>query len=186
MTGMDYAGSNLGGFIGHENTSTVLLAVIKDENGNQINKYTGTGNKKANPGSVYINCYAAGEVGNILTDTSVTASGNQLGGFLGLTGYYGQGGTGGYHSSSLNGTYINCYYDMQATAMRERACGKSNQFTSLKDSSGNPVGVSQIPGVTGVYTQHSEKKEVPGLADTVNMGDSNAWKIIQPMINTLC
>lgn len=176
MTGMDYAGSNLGGFIGHENTSTVLLAVIKDENGNQINKYTGTGNKKANPGSVYINCYAAGEVGNILTDTSVTASGNQLGGFLGLTGYYGQGGTGGYHSSSLNGTYINCYYDMQATAMRERACGKSNQFTSLKDSSGNPVGVSQIPGVTGVYTQHSEKKEVPGLADTVNMGDSNAWK----------
>ncbi len=175
MTGMDYAGSELGGFVGHENTAA-QEAVIKDENGDQINKYTGTGKKKANPGAVYINCYAAGEVGNILTDTSVTASGNQLGGFLGLTGYYGRGGLGWFHSSNFNGTYINCYYDMQTTAMRERACGKSNQFTSLKDGSGNPVEVSQIPGVTGVYTQHSDKKKVQGLADTVDMDDNNAWK----------
>ena len=110
----------------------------------------------SNYGDVYINCYAAGEVGNILTDTSVTVTGNSLGGFLGDV------------STSGNGTYYNCYYDKQTTAMRERACGVQNNFS---------VGNSQIPGVTGVYTQKSTAKNVKGLADNVRMSnDDTTWE----------
>lgn len=112
MVGMDYAGSQLGGFIGHESTYPVQKTVIKDENGKQIN-VDKNGDTKA--GSVYINCYAAGEVGNIQTKTSTTSTGNYQGGFLGEVG-------------ETNGTYVNCYYDMQTTGMRERAAGKSDQF----------------------------------------------------------
>ena len=49
--------------------------------------------------------------------------------------------------------------------MRERACGQKNEFTSAGDS--------QIPGVVGVYTMASEAKAVKGLADTINIMDSN-------------
>lgn len=162
MVGMDYAGDMLGGFIGHEGTTERQnRAQIKDENENLINgSVTSSGTFKVNPGSVYINCYAAGEVGNILTDTSVKASGAQLGGFLGFVG-------GRMNRIITNGTYVNCYYDMQTTAMRERACGRPDQFAKKQAES------SQIPGVTGVYTQSSEKKKVPGLTDTVDMG--SAW-----------
>ncbi|MGN0537151.1 MAG: SdrD B-like domain-containing protein [Acutalibacteraceae bacterium] len=115
MVGMDYAGTQLGGFIGYENTYQSQKATIK-VGGTEDNPIYNT-----NSGSVYINCYAAGEVGNILTDTSTTpikdTNGNYkyLGGFLGFT-------------NNTNGNFINCYYDMQTTAMRERASGKSDQF----------------------------------------------------------
>lgn len=57
MVGMDYAGKYVGGFIGMDENYTWDTTVTI--NGDQIH---------AN-GSFYINCYAAGEVGNILTVT---------------------------------------------------------------------------------------------------------------------
>ena len=152
MVGMEYAGTQLGGFIGNEDTYKYAKQrpAVNLPDGTQSNNY----------GDVYINCYAAGEVGNILTDTSVTVTGNSLGGFLGDV------------STSGNGTYYNCYYDKQTTAMRERACGQWNEFTN------KGVGNSQIPGVTGVYTQKSTSKDVQGLAENVRMGneDDTTWE----------
>ncbi|MGN1201954.1 MAG: hypothetical protein ACI4RF_01555, partial [Eubacterium sp.] len=128
MVGMDYAGSHLGGFVGHENSSgaqktTVIIGY--DDSGNPI--------YNTNTGSVYMGCYAAGEVGNILTDTSTTLvnTTTYIGGFIGVTGYYGNSTTalpGTYQSGGRNGTFVDCCYDMQTTAMRERACGKADQF----------------------------------------------------------
>ena len=148
MVGMEFAGKQLGGFIGNEDTyqHAKQHPAVNLPDGTQSNNY----------GDVYINCYAAGEVGNILTDTSTQATGNSLGGFLGNV------------STSRNGTYYNCYYDKQTTAMRERACGVQNNFS---------VGNSQIPGVTGVYTQKSTAKNVNGLADNVRMSnDDTTWE----------
>lgn len=127
MVGMDYAGSRLGGFVGHEDSYSEPIASIiigYDENGEEI--YTD------HPGSIYINCYAAGEVGNIQTNTDAAQTGtyNYLGGFTGYTcGYSSEYGLGTpYKNTETNGVYINCYYDMQTTGMRERAAGKSDQF----------------------------------------------------------
>lgn len=172
MAGMDYAGRQVGGFIGHENTcinQKASIAIGSDENGNTT--YT------TNPGSVYINCYAAGEVGNILTETNAdyicnTDESDTQGGFLGAVGCWGfdyNGGAGDAtgvtkaQDSESNGNYINCYYDMQTTGMRERASGK---YYSFAENEKNPTAeeMSQIPGVTGVYTQYSEAKNVMGLA----------------------
>lgn len=151
MVGMEFAGTQLGGFIGHEDTYK------KDKQKPSVTLPDGT--QSTNYGDVYINCYAAGEVGNILTDTSTQATGDSLGGFLGDV------------STSGNGTYYNCYYDKQTTAMRERACGQLNEFAN------KGVGNSQIPGVTGVYTQKSTAKNVKGLADNVCMSnDDTTWE----------
>lgn len=57
MVGMDYAGKYIGGFIGLDENYTIGTTV-------NINGENVTAN-----GSFYINCYAAGEVGNILTVT---------------------------------------------------------------------------------------------------------------------
>lgn len=197
MVGMDYAGSILGGFVGHDNSgSGQSKAAIKLPDGTTTKDKTG---------GVYINCYVGGEVGNILTEDSVTPqsvpgkSGGyiSLGGFSGLNGYIytSAGGDSAEFTSTSpdsesygNGTFVNCYYDMQTTAMRERACGLPNQFikcvTDFEDYNGDgniteeeylSKYACQIPGVTGVYTQHSDKKNIKGLADNVDMGD-DAWK----------
>lgn len=149
MVGMDYAGEQLGGFVGTENSYANQKATIIYE-GETVS---------GNGGDVYINCYAAGEVGNILADTSVESTGTYqyLGGFTG-------------YSTNSYGNYINCYYDKQTTAMRERACGSKDNFSKLGAAS------SQIPGVSGVYTLSSETKSVAGLADTENLlGDDSIW-----------
>lgn len=152
MVGMEFAGKQLGGFIGHEDTYNKY-----EKQKPSVNLPNET--LSNNYGDVYINCYAAGEVGNILTDTSTQATGDSLGGFLGDV------------STSGNGTYYNCYYDKQTTAMRERACGQLNEFAN------KGVGNSQIPGVTGVYTQKSTAKNVKGLADNVCMSnDDTTWE----------
>ena len=151
MVGMEFAGTQLGGFIGHEDTYTYA--------NQKPSVILPNGDQSTNYGDVYINCYTAGEVGNILTDTSTQATGDSLGGFLGDV------------STSGNGTYYNCYYDKQTTAMRERACGQLNEFAN------KGVGNSQIPGVTGVYTQKSTAKNVKGLADNVCMSnDDTTWE----------
>lgn len=59
MVGMDYAGKYVGGFIG------------LDENYNQGATININGSLVTSNGSFYINCYAAGEVGNILTVTDL-------------------------------------------------------------------------------------------------------------------
>lgn len=181
LVGMDYAGDYLGGFIGHESTGSngkkATIIIGEDENGSPIyNTSDGTINGTAKKGSVYINCYAAGEVGNILTDTNVEQKEkgyyNYLGGFLGVS-QDGPSSTNGVtktNDPNNNATYVNCYYDMQTTAMRERAAGRADNY---KASGAEP---SQIPGVSGVYTQKSAKKGIEGLADSVDMGDDSAWR----------
>lgn len=191
MVGMDFAATNIGGFMGNMITRSMYnynsfstIKVGANEDGNPIyNTEDGTLNTEAVPGSVFINCYAAGEVGNINTNadsnyitatkntngTYATASNtNMQGGFLGFavkaTGI-GDGITPEYTPTAFtpldHGTFVNCYYDMQTTGMRERAVGFSEQYTSRSDYTSDLK--SQIPGVTGVYTERSEAKGIPGL-----------------------
>lgn len=65
MVGMDYAGKYCGGFIGlDDNYGETGLTVAINQNGKTVQQ-------KVDVGSAYINCYAAGEVGNILTITDI-------------------------------------------------------------------------------------------------------------------
>lgn len=146
MVGIDYADTDLGGFIGYDESFCTTTMNV------EIN-----GSVQAVNGSAYINCYAAGEVGNILTDTTVVSvaqndSTPRLGGFIG-SGY------------ALRGYYAGCYYDMQTTAMRERVSGDGTVRN----------------GIDGVYTQGSSVKSMAGLtyslsAPSVTMQDgSSVW-----------
>ena len=140
MTGMDYSGTYVGGFVGIANNITPDITI------DGYGTFTG---------SLYINCYAAGEVGNIDTVTDIdTAKNNKIGGFM-----------GGYNTNTASISNIyNCYYDMQTTAMREVAVGMQ----------GNGQEACQLNGVTGVYTQESEIKGVQGLTN-IDMQDGSAW-----------
>ena len=138
MVGMDYSGEGVGGFIG----STANTGSINIE---------GLGNLN---GIIMINCYAAGEVGNIDTSTDIdTAKNKKIGGFLGE-----------YTSRANQLNLYNCYYDKQTTAMREIAVGME----------GNGANSCELNGVTGVYTQESQVKGVQGLTN-VDMQDNSAW-----------
>ena len=75
----------------------------------------------------FINCYAAGEVGNFDSNMNNPVT---LGGFIDTTSRWG-----------TYATYTNCYYDKQTTAMREWAAGDSKS----------------VPGVTGVLTTTTAK-----------------------------
>ena len=140
MTGMDYSGTYVGGFVGIANNITPDITI------DGYGTFTG---------SLYINCYAAGEVGNIDTVTNIdTAKNNKIGGFM-----------GGYNTNIASISNIfNCFYDMQTTAMREVAVGMQ----------GNGQKTCQLNGVTGVYTQESQVKGVQGLTN-VDMQDGTAW-----------
>ena len=139
MTGMDYSGTYVGGFVGNANNITPNVTV------DGYGTFTG---------SLYLNCYAAGEVGNIGTNTNInTAKSKYIGGFM-----------GGYNSNTASiGNIYNCFYDKQTTGMREVAVGLA----------GNN-GTCQLKGVTGVYTKASEVKGVQGLTD-IDMQDGSAW-----------
>ena len=138
MVGMDYSGEGVGGFIGSTaNTGTINVSGLGKLNG-----------------IIMINCYAAGEVGNIDTATDIeTAKSQKIGGFLGE-----------YTSHATQLNFYNCYYDKQTTAMREVAVGMQ----------GNGQEACQLNGVTGVYTQESTVKGVQGLTN-VDMQDGNSW-----------
>ena len=140
MTGMDYSGTYVGGFVGFANNITPNITI------DGYGTFTG---------SLYVNCYAAGEVGNIDTVTELeTAKNKKIGGFM-----------GGYNNNILSASNIyNCYYDKQTTAMREVAVGMD----------GNGTEVCELNGVTGVYTQESQVKGVQGLTN-VDMQDGTAW-----------
>lgn len=73
-------------------------------------------------------------------------------------------------------TLINCYYDKQTTAMRERDIGNPSMYFYNNEYKETGL-VGTLSGLTGVYTQSSEVKGVAGLTDTVDMNGNNgtAW-----------
>lgn len=83
----------------------------------------------------YKNCYAAGEVGSIDTNINTTGS---AGGFIG----------------QWNGdNAVNCYYDMQTTAMKNKAIGNValSYYPLTRTASG--VQTANYAGITGVTTK---------------------------------
>lgn len=165
--GMQYAGNYVGGFAGS------VYGNVQAEDA-------------AAKRHIFINCYAAGEVGGITTDTSTTNL-NTTGGFFGE--YY-LGTKIGVKNNErelieFEGDSIpylqNCYYDKQTTAMRERDIGGTAYiYDETKEQSVHVQDGSNLcqtlDGLTGVYTVASSRKNVAGLTDTVDMNDSAAWK----------
>lgn len=187
MVGMDYAGKYVGGFVGlddnyNEGLSNGTLPVVNYE-----------GQKISGKGSFYLNCYAAGEVGNILTVTDIDSdtlsmqddyfknyeSQNTEGTNLN---YYPTGGFAG--AVGLDIYYYNTYRaDSTSDSSKVRNVGKVGNFyncyydmqtTAMHEMA---VGMSntktyrddaentdfQLTGVTGLYTVDSDVKKVPGL-----------------------
>lgn len=173
--GMQYSGSNVGGFVG------IIRGNIQggDDAGNTDVKQ-----------HIFENCYAAGEVGGITTNTATTKNTNSIGGFVGSyanynSSAYGNTPTNSYLTpvSKVNNTavMINSYYDKQTTAMRERDIGYYNSTNQ-----GSLVGT--LSGLIGVYTKSSKVKRTPGLTDTVNMKDDvwdNSMSDYYPQLKTL-
>lgn len=173
--GMQYSGSNVGGFVG------IIRGNI------QGGSDTDDSNVKQH---IFENCYAAGEVGGITTSTSTTGNTNSIGGFVGSYANYDSSAYGVTPTDSfltpvskVNNTavMINSYYDKQTTAMRERDIG---YYNSTKQ--GDLVGT--FSGLTGVYTKSSKVKRTMGLTDTVNMKDDvwdNSMSDYYPQLKTL-
>ncbi|MGO5113098.1 pullulanase X25 domain-containing protein, partial [Oscillospiraceae bacterium LCP25S3_E10] len=198
MVGMDYTGKYCGGFVGlDDNYAKATKGVkVKATDGTIIDNIYG---------NIYMNCYAAGEVGNILTQTDTEKSVEYDNTFYtqkyynstsDMDNYYPSGGFIGaivpdsyYLSSGRNsrsgntfGYFYNCYYDMQTTGMHEMAIGlayaetcrddasgqnarkgvNANSKVVHKDANGNETPFSVI-GITGVYTEKSDTKNVAGL-----------------------
>lgn len=183
MVGMDYAGKYVGGFIG------------LDDNYNKSATITADGHTFTGNGSFYINCYAAGEVGNILTITDTDDATKALeDAYLkneegvdtkdDILDYYPTGGFAGvvgidnYHlgynknTREPTGIFYNCYYDKQTTAMHEMAVGLCNTKTTYTID-GKNVSINNnkysMHGITGLYTQTSTQKGVDGLTDMTYM-----------------
>lgn len=197
--GMQYSNNYVGGFAGS------VVGNVRADNPDDIQH-------------LFINCYAAGEVGGITTETSTdSANTNRIGGFFGsYLNYvyprntclddlendyqylleeateYEPGKSVTFNtdpSSSSSPAYqwfsmkmdfsqygsqtaelINCFYDKQTTAMRERDIGNYDNKTCL---------VGTMAGLTGVYTKTSSVKEVKGLADTPGIMSSSDWNYIE-------
>ncbi len=119
---------------------------------------------------IFINCYAAGEVGGIETNTSTDSSNTgSIGGFMGeyveQTYTAKDNGLVTKFTERIEPVVKNCYYDKQTTAMRERDIGSKSADLTLCNT---------LDGLKGVYTLSSSVKNVAGLADTVKFGDG-AW-----------
>lgn len=105
------------------------------------------------------NCYAAGELGDYSTDSTSTRQSNNksVGGFV--------------RAIEGSGSFTNCYYDKQTTAVREWVTSKINAergesvegITGVLTSTTNKSGV----GLTGDYTKKSSKfsEEFKGFID---------------------
>ncbi len=138
--GIVLAESNCGGFLGEANCGSVHGMTLKNcystamvgMNYNSTNMGGFVGGLADNNIS-FINCYAAGEVGSIDIDPETT---NNCGGFIG-------------NMNSKTITMNNCYYDMQTTAMKNKAVG--GQLYNLTRT---PDGVKTTDptGLTGVTT----------------------------------
>ncbi|MCI6007211.1 MAG: hypothetical protein MRZ25_03030, partial [Ruminococcus sp.] len=208
MVGMDYTGKYCGGFIGFDDSYVEKGTSVTASDGQKIDNIYG---------SVYMNCYAAGEVGNVMTvsDTDKAVEYDEkfnskfdtgycnrdvdmenplyypTGGFIGtitpdvyyrLDYTYGAGADVTLHKKNTYGYFYNCYYDMQTSGMREMAIGlayaetcrddptgnnkrqglSETEKTIHKDAEGNEMPFSVI-GITGVYTEKSDVKNVAGL-----------------------
>lgn len=172
MVGMDYAGRYVGGFTGLDNNYNLSATVNID------------GKDVTAAGTFYIDCYAAGEVGNILTVTDKKTAATQeidyfknyegdralttilpyypTGGFVGTLGIDAHEGSNYNYTGYGNyGYFHNCYYDMQTTAMREIGVGLRDA-TSAREKSSSQFSVT---GLTGIYTEKSDLKQVAGLTD---------------------
>lgn len=184
--GMQYASDYTGGFCG------LIATNIRAAN-------------ETDRQHLFENCYAAGEVNDIVTDTSVddnntiaitdtsTYNTNSVGGFFGsckqysLTDYAKDYSTEANASGvdySTNGIraaeMINCYYDKQTTAMRERDIGAYQDIykwgtTVRHPDNGYYLLAGSLKGLEGVYTKKSEAKDVQGLTDTENIMKSSDW-----------
>lgn len=157
MVGMDYTGKYCGGFIGLDDNYSNF-----DSKGTSVTSSNGKQIKNAY-GSIYMNCYAAGEVGNILTVTDCKSAvgydsqfyeGNYYTSEKNLSNYYPSGGFIGAINPDIYcratsvptnlasragltfGYFYNCYYDMQTTAMHEMAIGLAYAETCRDDESG--------------------------------------------------
>ena len=130
--GMEYSGDYVGGFAGYS---------VSNYASADRNSYS----------HIHYNCYVAGEVGGITTETANTSNNNNsIGGFF-----------GSYYQPQSYYKLVNCYYDMQTTGMRERAIG----------CYGNIQLYNTLEGLYGVYTKKSDKKGVTGLVDNAELGD---------------
>ncbi|GEM_PF-2724238 len=154
--GMQYSGNYVGGFVGQ------IYGNVRSE---------GTDSDKQH---LFINCYAAGEVGGITTDTSTDSTNtNSIGGFFGSylktdpNTITTSNGITFDNNALMPFVCMNCCYDKQTTAMRERDIGNYNARTSLNGS---------VDTITGLYTLTSTQKNVKGLADTDGiMGSDDVW-----------
>ncbi len=194
--GMQYSGKIVGGFVGAIR-GNVGKAYDSDNNDNTgktdyIISTIATGNNN-DANHLFINCYAAGEVGGITTSTE-GGTGSTIGGFVGE-----------YRIDHLvlydrMAKFYNCYYDVQTTGMREKDVGDpgtetdtlncyiltensattgTKPYTALvshyEENGGSiptdcigdfeitTVGSYEYQGLTGVYTYSSEEKDVDGL-----------------------
>ena len=161
MVGMDYSGKYVGGFVGLDDNYSKNVAEVTAPDGEKI---------KAK-GSIYVNCYAAGEVGNILTHTdtqkSIDSDGiffddnyhisknNMDNGYMPTGGFIGAINIDNYYKSTKKafsslydyikryayGYFYNCYYDMQTTGMHEMAIGQAYAET-YRDDNGNRYAIN--------------------------------------------
>lgn len=206
MVGVDYAGKYCGGFVGFDGSYGL-------GNRNATTTINANGKNVSGRGSFYVNCYAAGEVGNILTVTDINnryeaeylrrGTGGENRNTKGeILPYYPTGGFAGAvgmdilnkaeypdKTSELNnidstGNFYNCYYDMQTTAMREMAVGMS---TAKVSGSSEGPGASDIPyslkGVKGLYTESSRMKGIDGLTDMKYMEPDTENSTIWQYVN---
>lgn len=152
--GMQYSGNYVGGFAGYVRAYT---------NCNVENSTT--------QAHRFVNCYAAGEVGGIITDTSTENTNKEtIGGFVGTyddgfntkttTNTVSEKGATTHNNAAIDAT--NCYYDKQTTAMRERGVGDDSASYDLNSVEYE----NQTAGLTGIYTQASSEKNVLGLTDS--------------------
>ncbi len=161
--GMQYSGQQVGGFAG------LVRGNIQAD----------TDNDTTARRHIFENCYAAGEVGGITTDTSTAESNtNSIGGFMGAYINYSSDAVGVSPSDALqtpvseeNNTVslIKCYYDKQTTAMRERDIGNysyGSESVQLNNT---------LEGLEGVYTKYSKVKRIKGLTD-INPDDGTVWQ----------
>lgn len=88
------------------------------------------------------NCYAAGEIGSIETDPSDAVA--HQGGFFGSWEY----------DASVNAqkSFTNCYYDMQTTAMKNKAVGSIAPLSMSRDTSDGGVSTVTWNGIKGLTT----------------------------------
>lgn len=145
MVGMDYAGKYCGGFVGMDDNYVPTRSYIDVD-----------GDIKDGQGTWYINCYASGEVGNILTVTNLETAKNYEGIYKGnsadfVDGFFGSSlGSSNDRSTQYDSTSLFDYYpsggfigvinlDHYRYYVRGTSTntGSGNRYSALKNWYGN-------------------------------------------------